>query len=113
MLRRLGYRVAVDDRGGNAGLASFGQLQPDVVKLDMALVRSIESSATKASIVRSMISVCTEELGTEVVCEGVETAAERDVLYDLGARLLQGTCSPNRREVSAPRASSPRRSTEA
>jgi EAL domain-containing protein (putative c-di-GMP-specific phosphodiesterase class I) len=90
MLRRLGYRVAVDDLGGNAGLASFGQLQPDVVKLDMALVRSIESSATKASIVRSMISVCTEELGTEVVCEGVETAAERDVLYDLGARLLQG-----------------------
>jgi EAL domain-containing protein (putative c-di-GMP-specific phosphodiesterase class I) len=91
MLRRLGYRVAVDDLGaGYAGVASFGQLQPDVVKLDMALVRSIESSATKASIVRSMISVCREELGTEVVCEGVETAAERDVLHDLGARLLQG-----------------------
>lgn len=91
MLRRLGYRVAVDDLGaGYAGIASFGQLQPDLVKLDMALVRSIESSATKVSIVRSMITVCREELGTEVVCEGVETAAERDVLHGLGARLLQG-----------------------
>jgi EAL domain-containing protein (putative c-di-GMP-specific phosphodiesterase class I) len=91
MLRRLGYRVAVDDLGaGYAGRSSFGLLEPDVVKLDMALVRSIESSATRASIVRSMISVCTEELGTELVCEGVETAAERDVLHDLGARLLQG-----------------------
>ncbi len=90
MLRRLGYRVAVGDLGGYAGRSSLGQLEPDVVKLDMALVRSIESSATRANIVRSMISVCTEELGTELVCEGVETAAERDVLHDLGARLLQG-----------------------
>lgn len=91
MLRRLGYRVAVDDLGvGYTGLASFGQLEPDVVKLDMALVRSIESSETRASVVRSMINVCTEELGTEVVCESVETAAERDVLHDLGAHLLQG-----------------------
>jgi EAL domain-containing protein (putative c-di-GMP-specific phosphodiesterase class I) len=91
MLRRLGYRVAVDDLGaGYGGRSSFGQLEPDVVKLDMALVRSIESSATRASIVRSMISVCTEELGKALVCEGVETAAERDVLHDLGARLLQG-----------------------
>lgn len=91
MLRRLGYRVAVDDLGaGYVELARAGHVAPDLVKLDMALVRSIESSATKASIVRSMISVCTEELGAEVVCEGVETAAERDVLYGLGARLLQG-----------------------
>jgi EAL domain-containing protein (putative c-di-GMP-specific phosphodiesterase class I) len=90
-LRRLGFRIAVDDLGaGYAGLASFSQLEPDIAKLDMSLVRGIDSSATKASIVRSMISVCTQELGTQVVCEGVETEAERDTLQALGADLLQG-----------------------
>ena len=90
-LRRLGYRIAVDDLGaGYAGLASFSQLEPDVAKLDMSLIRGIDKSARKASIVRSMISVCTKELGTSVVCEGVETEAERDTLCHLGADLLQG-----------------------
>jgi EAL domain-containing protein (putative c-di-GMP-specific phosphodiesterase class I) len=37
-----------------------------------------------------MISVCRDDLGTSVVCEGVETAAERDTLESLGADLLQG-----------------------
>ena len=37
-----------------------------------------------------MISVCTQELGTSVICEGVETEAERDTLRELGADLLQG-----------------------
>lgn len=90
-LRQLGFRIAVDDLGaGYAGLASFSQLEPDIAKLDMSLVRGIDTSATKASIVRSMISVCTQELGTLVVCEGVETEAERDTLQSLGADLLQG-----------------------
>lgn len=90
-LRSLGFRIAVDDLGaGYAGLASFSQLEPDIAKLDMSLVRGINASATKASIVRSMISVCTQELGTRVVCEGVETEAERDTLRALGADLLQG-----------------------
>jgi EAL domain-containing protein (putative c-di-GMP-specific phosphodiesterase class I) len=90
-LRALGFRIAVDDLGaGYAGLASFSQLEPDVAKLDMSLIRGIDKSVRKASIVRSMISVCTKELGTTVVCEGVETEAERDTLCELGAELLQG-----------------------
>jgi len=90
-LRKLGYRIAVDDLGaGYAGLSSFTQLEPDVVKLDMSLIRDIDSSSRKASIVGSMIAVCTRDLGTRVVCEGVETEAERDVLVSLGADLLQG-----------------------
>jgi EAL domain-containing protein (putative c-di-GMP-specific phosphodiesterase class I) len=90
-LRALGYRIAVDDLGaGYAGLASFGQLEPDIAKLDMSLIRDIGELQRKQSIVRSMIEVCTGELGTRVVCEGVETAAERDALVSLGADLLQG-----------------------
>jgi EAL domain-containing protein (putative c-di-GMP-specific phosphodiesterase class I)/CheY-like chemotaxis protein len=90
-LRKLGFRIAVDDLGaGYAGLSSFSQLEPDVAKLDMSLVRGIDVSSRKASIVRSMLTVCQRELGTYVVCEGVETESERDTLTSLGADLLQG-----------------------
>ena len=90
-LRALGFRIAVDDLGaGYAGLSSFSQLEPDVAKLDMSLVRGIDVSSRKASIVRSMLTVCQRELGTYVVCEGVETESERDTLVKLGADLLQG-----------------------
>jgi EAL domain-containing protein (putative c-di-GMP-specific phosphodiesterase class I) len=90
-LRDLGYRIAVDDLGaGYAGLSSFSQLEPEIVKLDMSLVRGIDTSPRKASLVRSIVTVCTNELGTQVVSEGVETEAERDTLLELGANLLQG-----------------------
>ncbi len=90
-LRDLGFRVAIDDLGaGYAGLSSFSQVEPDIAKLDMSLVRGVDQSARKASIVRSMIGICTNELGTRIVCEGVETEAERDALTELGADLLQG-----------------------
>jgi EAL domain-containing protein (putative c-di-GMP-specific phosphodiesterase class I)/CheY-like chemotaxis protein len=90
-LRDLGFQIAVDDLGaGYAGLSSFSQLEPDIVKLDMSLVRGIDGSSSKTSLVRSMVQVCTEDLGMRVVCEGVETSAERDTLERLGATLLQG-----------------------
>jgi EAL domain-containing protein (putative c-di-GMP-specific phosphodiesterase class I)/ActR/RegA family two-component response regulator len=89
-LRKLGFRIAVDDLGaGYAGLTSFAQLEPDIAKLDMSLVRGIDGHAKKQSIVRSMAQLCTE-LGITVVAEGVETAAERDTLVGLGCDLLQG-----------------------
>jgi EAL domain-containing protein (putative c-di-GMP-specific phosphodiesterase class I) len=90
-LRDLGFRIAVDDLGaGYSGLSSFSQLEPDVVKLDMSLIRDIDGSPAKASLVKSMISVCAQDLGVRVVCEGVETVGERDTLARVGADLLQG-----------------------
>jgi EAL domain-containing protein (putative c-di-GMP-specific phosphodiesterase class I) len=90
-LRALGYRIAVDDLGaGYAGLSTFSQVEPDLVKLDMSLVRDIDASGRKASLVRSMLTVCQRELGVLVVCEGVETEQERDTLLGLGASLFQG-----------------------
>lgn len=89
-LRALGYRIAIDDLGaGYAGLTSFATLSPDVVKLDMSLVRGLDEHPTKQSIVRSMVAL-SAELGMEVVAEGVETIAERDVLVGLGCDLFQG-----------------------
>lgn len=90
-LRRLGFRIAVDDLGaGYAGLSSFAQLEPELVKLDMSLVQGVDASTSKQSVVRAMARLCTSELGIQVVCEGVETAAERDALARSGCGLLQG-----------------------
>lgn len=90
-LRGLGYKLAIDDLGaGYAGLSSFSQLEPDIAKLDMSLVRDIDNSPQKQSIVRSMLEVCHKELGVDVICEGVETMAERNTLDKLGSETQQG-----------------------
>jgi EAL domain-containing protein (putative c-di-GMP-specific phosphodiesterase class I) len=90
-LRELGYRIAVDDLGAShAGLSSFRQLGPDIVKLDMSLVRDVDHSEAKAHLVKSMLALCTQDLGMRVVCEGVESEGERDTLARVGADLLQG-----------------------
>src|SRR5437016_4234263 len=89
-LKRMGYRIAVDDLGaGYAGLTSFAQLEPHIVKLDMSLVRNVHEAPTKRKLIQSIVALC-RDLGIEPVGEGVETAAERDVLEQLGCTLLQG-----------------------
>lgn len=89
-LRKLGFRLAIDDLGaGYAGLNSWAQLEPDLVKLDMTLVRDIHLTPTKRALVRAMIDVC-RELGVELIAEGIETAEERDTLRALRCPLMQG-----------------------
>lgn len=89
-LREMGFRIAVDDLGaGYAGLTSFALLEPEVVKLDMSLVRDVHLSKTKQKVIRSMASLC-QDMGQLVVAEGVENAEERDTLIALGCDLLQG-----------------------
>ncbi len=89
-LRRLGYRIALDDLGaGYAGLGSFAQLEPDFVKLDMGLVRELQRAPTKQKLVRSMRLLC-GEMSIGVISEGIETVEERDALVGLGCDLMQG-----------------------
>lgn len=89
-LRKLGFRIAVDDLGaGYAGLSSFAALEPEVVKADMSLVRGIEGSPIKQKLL-SAIAALANELNVQLVAEGVETAAERDCVAALGAHALQG-----------------------
>jgi EAL domain-containing protein (putative c-di-GMP-specific phosphodiesterase class I) len=90
LLRRLGYRLAVDDLGaGYAGLNSFAALNPHVVKLDMTLVRGADREPVKQRVIGSMASLC-REFGIMVVAEGIETPAERDTVVSLGCDLIQG-----------------------
>jgi EAL domain-containing protein (putative c-di-GMP-specific phosphodiesterase class I) len=90
MLRKLGYRIAVDDLGaGYAALGALASLEPEVVKLDMSLIRDIEKHPTKRRVVAAIATLC-RELGGRVVAEGVETTAERQVITDSGIDLIQG-----------------------
>ena len=109
-LRTLGYRIAIDDLGaGYAGLTSFAQLEPEVVKVDMSLVRGIDRSPVKQKLVRSIITLCTE-LGIQLIAEGIETREERDSLVALGGDLLPGLpVRPARPRLPRSRCSTPDR----
>jgi EAL domain-containing protein (putative c-di-GMP-specific phosphodiesterase class I) len=88
--RRMGFSVAIDDFGaGQSGLGLFADLAPDIIKLDMALVRGIGTSPRRQAIVRAMVGLCAE-LDTLLIAEGVETADEAVMLRRLGVRYLQG-----------------------
>ena len=89
-LRRHGYRIAIDDLGaGYAGLSSFVALEPEIVKLDMSLVRDVHTSPLRQRLVGSMAGLC-REMGLRVVAEGVEIPEERDCMIQFGCDLLQG-----------------------
>lgn len=89
-LRAMGFRIAIDDIGaGYSGLNSFTMLRPDLVKLDMALVRGIDHDPVKRRLAALLTQLC-DDLHISVIGEGVETAAERQTLLGLGCDLLQG-----------------------
>jgi EAL domain-containing protein (putative c-di-GMP-specific phosphodiesterase class I) len=89
-LREIGFRIALDDLGaGYSGLSTFAQLQPEIVKLDMSLIRGVDRDATRRKLVQSLYTLC-QQLGIEVVSEGIETLAERDAVLEMGGDLLQG-----------------------
>lgn len=89
-LRQLGYRIAVDDLGaGYAGLSYFASVRPDLVKLDMSLVRGIDRDPVKQRVVLALANLG-RSMGIEVVGEGVETKSERDMLVRLQCTHLQG-----------------------
>ena len=89
-LRSLGYRIAVDDLGaGYAALGALATLEPEVVKLDMSLIRDLERHPTKRRVVGAIATLC-RELGGRVVAEGVETRAELDAVLAAGIDLVQG-----------------------
>ncbi len=89
-LRELGFRLAVDDLGaGYAGLTSFVKIRPDIVKVDMSLVRNIHLDAAKRKLVGALLDLSTS-MGIQTVIEGIENADELAVVVELGADLMQG-----------------------
>ena len=88
--RSVGLKVAIDDFGaGYSGLNLLADFQPDQIKIDMNLVRGIESRGPRQAIVRAIAQAC-RDLGIEVIAEGVETEREYRWFADQGVRLFQG-----------------------
>ena len=88
--KRCGFKTAIDDFGaGYAGLKLLADFQPDLIKIDMDLIRGVDANRARQSIVKSLVRLC-EDMGIQVIAEGIETPAERDFLFDVGIHLMQG-----------------------
>lgn len=89
-LRDQGLRIAVDDAG--AGYASFRHilsLDPDVIKLDTSITRNIHVDKSRRALTSAFVAF-SRKTGSQIVAEGVETAAELDALKELGVTSAQG-----------------------
>jgi EAL domain-containing protein (putative c-di-GMP-specific phosphodiesterase class I) len=85
-----GFKTAIDDFGaGYAGLNFLAEIKTDIVKLDMGLIRHIDEDKTRQAIVKGILQVC-NELGCDVLAEGVETHEELSVLTSFGIEKFQG-----------------------
>ncbi len=88
--KAMGFRTAIDDFGaGYAGLSLLASFQPDIVKIDMELVRDLDTDRAKRTILRGTLRILAE-LEITPICEGVETAGEYAALQDMGVELMQG-----------------------
>ncbi|AVO46471.1 EAL domain-containing protein [Phreatobacter cathodiphilus] len=88
--RDIGFATAIDDFGaGHAGLGLLTRFQPDIVKLDMNLIRDIDTDGARRILVRHTLAMLAD-LGITTICEGVETPGELAALRDLGVDLIQG-----------------------
>ena len=88
--RDIGFMTAIDDFGaGYSGLNLLTHFQPDIVKLDMDLIRGIDRDPVRRVILRNTLNMLAD-LNITPLCEGVETAGELAALRDLGVNLMQG-----------------------
>ena len=88
-MRELGARIALDDVGAEPeSLAFLPIVRPDIVKLDLRLVR--EHGSLEIAEISNAVRAYAEESGAAVVAEGVETEHDHDIALSLGATLGQG-----------------------
>ncbi len=89
-LRARGLRLAVDDAGaGYASLQHILHLRPDIIKLDMALTRSVDLDPARRALAQALVGFA-HQLNSRIVAEGVETASELNTLRALGVEAAQG-----------------------
>jgi EAL domain-containing protein (putative c-di-GMP-specific phosphodiesterase class I)/CheY-like chemotaxis protein len=89
-LRRHGVRIAVDDAGsGYSSLRHVLRLRPDIVKLDIALIRGIHENAARRALASAMVTFA-REIDAVIVAEGVETHEELAALRSLAVTWGQG-----------------------
>ena len=88
--RTLGFKTAIDDFGaGYSGLNLLTDFRPDIIKLDMHLLRGIDQDTIRQAIVRHCLALFAE-LNITALAEGIETRSEMACLHEMGVRLMQG-----------------------
>jgi predicted signal transduction protein with EAL and GGDEF domain len=90
MLKALGVGVSLDDFGvGYSSLSYIHRLPINRIKIDRSFIKDIETEATCAAVVKTVIELC-QNLKFSCVIEGMETEAQVRVARSLGCRLMQG-----------------------
>ena len=88
--KKHGLRLAIDDFGaGHSGLSLLSVFQPDIIKIDRALIHCIHDRPASRAIVASILQVC-RDLGIIVIAEGIEQEREMQTLCDMGIFNMQG-----------------------
>lgn len=89
-LHDLGVKIALDDFGtGQASLAYLQDFPIDILKIDLTFVRTVDSDATSAALLRGIIQMA-RALGAATVAEGIERPTQLDMLRTLGCDYGQG-----------------------
>ena len=88
--RSQGYLVAIDDAGtGYSGLSRIAALRPHFIKVDMSLIRGIESNPVQRALMETLVTFA-DRIGCRIVAEGIETATELSSLLSMGVHYGQG-----------------------
>ncbi len=88
--RSMGFQIAIDDLGeGFSSLRLWSELRPEFVKVDMHFVQGVNADPLKQQFLRSIQSIALSS-GTQVIAEGIETAAEFRTTRDIGIACGQG-----------------------
>jgi len=86
----VGFQIAVDDVGvGYSSLESVVELAPNYIKVDIALIRGLDSDRPRQEMLRTLNDLA-HKLGAEIIAEGIERQEELDALRNIGIRFGQG-----------------------
>lgn len=90
LLRARGCEIAVDDAGaGYSGLQHIVQIKPDVIKLDIGLIRGVDADPSRRALISALLYFA-RETGAGLIAEGIETESEAEHLHILGISKGQG-----------------------
>ena len=89
-LKRDGFGIAIDDMGaGYSSLKALVEVEPDYLKFDISLVRDIDRSLIKRSLLETLVDL-SAKIGARVIAEGIEMEPELATLREMGVPLGQG-----------------------
>lgn len=101
ILREKGVHLSIDDFGsGYSSLGVFEQIPASVIKLDRSFLLNNENRVRQVQIMKNIVNLA-KDLEAQVVCEGVETEQDTELMMEIGAYVAQGYryCKPVPEEV--------------